>query len=243
MRRHSEIACYHSQHRAVLVLQQLLSASVGTLDRVAAGRHLPSRLYHDTFNIHLQWLLTGKLHTRLRPEPLANDDNAAKLPPYALRAQQQQALNDELLSNVDLIRLDHYLLDTDFRDTVGDAITQCTAELLSIERGFPLLDGATFLDEVPNDSPTRKLVVELAAWTADNVSIKVLCMLGRGENLVFKLNLLQALSSRFLSLVSTSPFDGCKTSCEYHCHGSKKLCYREKLKRYCSPFLDDWLLT
>ena len=183
-----------------------------------------------TFNVYMRWLMTSKLHSKVESA------EAAKYYPHEDHYTEQTykfwALWKELVYLRHLSHLGHYLLDTDFTDTVSDAVLQCTAELQSHRSRFPLSYGSNFYKEIPDGSPTRKLVAELIAWTAKAKKFNARLTESSKIHPDLMMDLLRAMASRYLSSEpSTSPLEGWETSCKYHCHGENKPCYREKASR------------
>jgi hypothetical protein len=167
------------------------------------------------FGIYLHWLLTGVIHSKQR----TNDPAESSL----------IASYNELYRLPKLFELGHYLLDTSFRDALNDALMQCVSELQRFSWSFPATLGSMFYEKIPVGSPTRKLVAGLIAWTIQDYELQFLATKKDSTNSDFLMNLLLAMGGRYVSKPSDkSPLVGWQTSCEYHCHGDEKPCYRRK---------------
>lgn len=208
----------------------------GSTSRVVA---LPEFTY-TTFGVYHLWLHTGQLHSRCDPTEVAGwyrqHIESMPEPKVSLEAC---ALSSEIINLELLSRLAHYLLDTDFMDTVNDAIIQCVLELDMGREWFSLFrHGPEIYKVVPEGSPTRSLLVDLIAWTADSPQIAKLregplSPQDKEVHAEFTMDVLQVIASRFLSKTpSTSPLEGWQTSCKYHSHGDEKPCYRKKTEKY-----------
>ena len=182
----------------------------------------------QAFNVYYQWLLTGKLHTKNRVE---QEDNGSSHLPFQKRQSAHKALLLELRPLKQALHLAHYLLDTDFTDTVCDALIQCTIELQAIGSWFSSIRGNLFCMELPEGLPARQLVTDLVAWTAPPTDYAKDNTLFKQAEPEFIIDVLQAVTARLgLDVKATSPLERWETSCKYHCHGERSLCYRVKLK-------------
>jgi hypothetical protein len=196
----------------------------------------------ETFGIYLQWLLTGKLHSKAKPVETVpgswGNTDGMLVPIDSLHS----ALFEEIPVLQELHRLASYLVDVDFTDTLVDALIQCCAELEAMRVAFPMSHMVSFYTAVTEDldededtahSPTRRLIVDLTAWLVDD--IEQLRKLSPHPEFVMELML--AFGSRFVYPSREKlPIDGWETSCKYHCHGDMKPCYRSKVKTYATPF-------
>jgi hypothetical protein len=182
---------------------------------------------HDTFSVYHQWLLSGRLHSKYDPADIAVQGLVRT------NATEYIALYKEILFLQDLSYLGHYLLDTNFTDTVSDALLQCTVDLQSFNTTFPMLYGNKFYQKIPEGSPTRQLVADLVVWTARLPDYTEMTRLGQQHDPDLVIDTLKALAARFfVQTPGNSPLRDWETSCKYHCHGKEKPCYREKSKRY-----------
>ncbi|KAI4688011.1 uncharacterized protein J4E84_004939 [Alternaria hordeiaustralica] len=168
-----------------------------------------------TFGIYFQWLVTGVVHSK----SYLADGNDPALPLFT-----------EMLLLPKLSDLGHYLLDTDFRDTLNDVLIQCTVEIHRSRGGrFPPNFGSDFYHKTPDQSPTRKLVTALAAWEIQEFHFPAMEKERDTVNTDYMMDLLIAVTRRLVpSTRGKSPLDGWETSCKYHCHGDEKPCYRKK---------------
>jgi len=172
-----------------------------------------------TFGTYLQWLLTGVVHTKAG----CADGNKSI----------EARLYSEILRLPNLSVLGHYLLDTDFRDSINDALIECTADLHRNGSKFPASYGPDFYDKTPDQSPIRKLVVDLVVWDMREFHVLRLKTDRDTMHPDYIMDLLLAVSSRLVSgTPGKSPLDGWDTSCKYHCHGDEKPCYRKKADTY-----------
>ena len=170
-----------------------------------------------TFGIYFQWLVTGVVHSRSGPTD-GND-----------RFIVLDNVYGEILRLPQLCDLGHFLIDTDFRDTLNDIVTQCTSEMQKMLIMFPPDYGSRFYNKTPEGSPTRNLVTDLIAWFIEKNQHTVLNMDQNTMHPDFTMDLLLAVSRRLaLKTPGKSPLDGWETSCKYHCHGDEKPCYRRK---------------
>lgn len=175
-----------------------------------------------TFAVYLQWLLTGVVHSRQR-----NDDPLS-------------ALLQELVKLPELFNLGHYLLDTDFRDALNDSLIQCVSELQRNSVVFPPSYGSKFYQNVPDGSPTRKLITDIIVWVMGGAGLRALPAERDAMEPELIMDLLLAVTGRYVSLKPDKyPFNKWQTSCKYHCHGDEKPCYRKKASTYVTPFTDD----
>jgi hypothetical protein len=92
---------------------------------------------------------------------------------------------------------------------------------------------------IPDGSPTRRLIVDLATWTMEDYSIPILASSRDIMDPDYTMDLLLAVAGRHVSKTpGKSPLDGWETRCEYHCHGDKKPCYRKRADMYVISFAD-----
>jgi hypothetical protein len=181
---------------------------------------------NETFDIYHLWLLSGKLHSRKQRQ---NDSNTkVSLPSIS-------DLYDEIFTLRSLSHLGHYLLDTDFTDTVCDALFHVCRDSQSTGMVFPISFAQGFYKVIPQGSPIRSLVADVIAWTTTYSTIgSVKRHYPDYVHPDFLMDLLHAMSKRFLSPgTSTSPLRKPKLSCKYHSHGDEKECYRKKRDRVC----------
>jgi hypothetical protein len=183
---------------------------------------------HETFGIYFQWLVTGNLYTKQQPNT-PNTSGGTFFGPSSPFVKEALLLGK-------LSSLGHYLLDVDFRDVVSDGIIQSTIEYHQHFGPMALITGV--YNKIPPKSPTKQLVVDIFAWTARTFSLQTLgCGLGISYDTDFLLDVIRAMASRFMSEPrAKSPLEEWETSCKYHCHSDEKPCYREKSKRYATPF-------
>jgi hypothetical protein len=212
-----------SQMSSFTVPEKVIRASSLFIDTAMKGPWLESQervislpdYNHETFGIYFQWLLTGKLHSKQHLD--AGDRVSESLVEFRLLRK----LSD----------MGHYLLDTDFRDIVNDGIVQCSMDYQGISVSY----SSDFYDTIPSESPTRRLVTDIVAWTASIYGFEYADVRYRfiTFNPDFVWDMLQAMASRFMSHTpGKSPLEDWEMSCKYHCHGDEKPCYREKSKRY-----------
>jgi hypothetical protein len=206
-------------------------------DRVIS---IPAFLDALYFEIYHQWLLKGNLHSKPAAADVTKRIELFRSEGNRLKSGSVPSIGviDELITLKYLASLGHYLLATDFMDTVDDAITQCVQELKlrGCEAGALGL-WSDYYKLIPPGSHTRALLTDLTAYTLKN---KLDVYFGRLEKGVlrnphpdFIFDVLKAVTRRDLaSASSVSPLDGWKTSCKYHSHGEDKPCYREKAKKY-----------
>jgi hypothetical protein len=176
---------------------------------------------NETFDIYHLWLLSGKLHSRKERQ---NDSNTkVSLPSLSY-------LKDEVITLQKLSHLGHYLLDTDFTDTVCDALFHVCRDFQSTGMVFPISSAQGFYKVIPQGSPIRSLIADVIAWTTTHSHIDLLkCYYSLDAHPDLVMDLLHAMSKRFLSPgTSTSPLREPKLSCKYHSHGDEKECYRKK---------------
>ena len=188
------------------------------------------------FAMYHRWVLTGQLCSMtdlVDPLPAATSK----------RHEQTYRLYREVLVLKSLTHLGHYLRDTNFTDTVNDALLQCTTELQSHGVAFPNSYGLVFYKVIPEGSPTRLLIADLVAWTTCAKGMRGLrnhrdARFDKDEHADFIMDVLESVTNRFMSATpSTSPLEGWETSCKYHSHGDDKPCYRNKTKTYVTvPF-------
>jgi len=186
------------------------------------------------FGIYHQWLLTGKLHSKMDPKVLDESYRRYKeMNSDAIFNPEEYALLNELVYLEMLSHLGHYLLDTNFMDTVSDAMIQIAKEFRSHGCIFSRPTASFIYDVIPEGSPTRSLVADLVAWTATWQQIRLLRVDRTGEKVEshpdFISDVLQALALKHISpQTSISPLLMDETSCKYHSHGDEKPCYRKK---------------
>ena len=178
------------------------------------------------FAVYLQWLLTGVVHSRQRgDDPLS-------------------ALLQELVKLPELFNLGHYLLDTDFRDALNDSLMQCVIELQGRSAVFSPSYGSKFYQNVPDGSPTRKLITDIIVWGNRGAALRALPAKIDTMEPDLIMDLLLAVTGRYVSLKPDKyPFDKWQTSCKYHCHGDEKVCYRQKASTYVTSFTGDLTAT
>jgi hypothetical protein len=176
---------------------------------------------HETFGVYLQWLLTGKLHSKQRLQDYGDELG------YVMEHVIARSIEFSML--VRLSSVGHYLLDTGFRDTINDAIVHWNIE----SRWCTTDDGFEVYRKIPAGSPTRQLIVDLITRTADLDDYLSMSKHNSMYHPDLALDLLHALASRLLSETPRkSPLWDWKKSCKYHCHGDEKPCYRKKLEMY-----------
>jgi hypothetical protein len=187
----------------------------------------------ECFDTYHMWLLSGRLYSRqadeceaMAGENIDPDDNQG----------YDRALWTEMIKLGKLSHFGHYLLDTDFIDTISDAMVQCMVELQAVKCGFPIDEGLKMMANIPESSPTRDLIFDLVAWTTSEVQMRDICVKLREhptkvEYLDFMAGISIAMASRLTTstLPPTSPLEGWKspeTACEYHSHtGEENHCY------------------
>ncbi|KAI4608094.1 hypothetical protein J4E83_009277 [Alternaria metachromatica] len=170
----------------------------------------------DTFGIYFEWLVTGVVHSKFGPAD-GND-----------RSIELKNLYLEMLHLPRLCDLGHFLIDTDFRDTLNDILLQCASEAKGTSITLPPSFGSRFYEKTPEGSPTRKLVADLVAGGIEQYHLKKLGMNPDNMHSDYIMDLLLAMSVRLDTWSSVSPLRGWQTSCKYHCHGDEKPCYRKK---------------
>jgi hypothetical protein len=189
----------------------------------------------ECFDTYHMWLLSGRLYSRQadKREVLVGQNVD---PDY--NQGYDQALWTEMTKLGKLSHLGHYLLDTDFIDTISDAMVQCMIELQAIKCGFPIDEGLRMMANIPKSSPTRDLIFDFVAWTTSEVQMRDICVElrqhpTRVEYLDFMAGISIAMASRLTTSTPppTSPLEGWKspeTACKYHSHrGEEKCCYLE----------------
>ncbi|KAG9194281.1 hypothetical protein G6011_04316 [Alternaria panax] len=174
----------------------------------------------QAFSMYFHWLLTGVVHSKGRPSDYPEFHHI-------------MPLLQEILLLPRLFELGHYLLDTDFRDALSDALMQCTSDLQRDLCSFPLDYGSFFYERIPDGSPTRNLVADLVVWTMNE---HFLLYTGAKRDAIhpdYTMDLVMAMAARHISKTpGKSPLDGWETNCKYHCHGSEKPCYRSKAEMF-----------
>jgi hypothetical protein len=180
----------------------------------------------DAFRLYYQWLLTDTLYCK---------------PSHGLKSQHRAfsrlevGLRFELSSLMSALLLGHYLLDTAFCDTVHDAILQCAEDAQKKGIGMSPYPARMYYQKAPTGSPSKQLMVDLVAWTSSHSQLQSLDTDDHVVYLDFTKDLLQAISSRFMSsMPPVSPLVGWETSCKYHSHGDKMHCYRKEAEEYVS---------
>jgi hypothetical protein len=123
--------------------------------------HLPEFCATE-FDVYHRWLLEGKLYSRKATAASVNKQS---------RSTTIQGLWLELLEIAPLSDLGHDLLDTNFMDTLSDAILQCTKELKFDSAYFPLGYGSRFFNTIPEGSCIRSLVADSVVWTSSNYEL------------------------------------------------------------------------
>ncbi|CAA9961328.1 hypothetical protein PTMSG1_04712 [Pyrenophora teres f. maculata] len=181
-----------------------------------------SEIHATEFSIYYQWLLTGKLHTR------------------------KPSAGCEIRTLVMVCSLGHLLVDTDFLDTVHDAIIQFSTEgHPGTLEGF-ILAGTALYDCIPGfaskANPFIDVVVGLV-WKEELSMSRIRKVIreafegyevGLGERgdgfirEVFRVLGEECLEGGELLGERVSGWEG---SCRYHLHGEGKECYRVKAKR------------
>jgi hypothetical protein len=187
----------------------------------------------EDFEVYHVWLLTGRLHCRDGDKDYADQcldlDKPEDLKDY------EGSLWWEMDKLGNLSDLGHYLLDTDFTDTVSDAMIQCMIELHAEKCPFPVAKGPDMIAKLPESSPTRKLIFDLVAWTTDEAQMRRISADLRAnpteeENLGFMIGVSMAMTSKLTSSTPppSSPLESWKspeTACKYHSHGKGNFCY------------------
>ncbi|KAI0576021.1 hypothetical protein TUN199_09056 [Pyrenophora tritici-repentis] len=181
-----------------------------------------SEIHATEFYIYYQWLLTGKLHTR------------------------KPSAGCEIRTLVMVCSLGHLLVDTDFLDTVHDAIIQfSTEDHPGTLEGF-ILAGTALYDCIPGfaskANPFIDVVVELI-WKMELSMSSIRRVIreafegyevGLGERgdgfirEVFRVLGEECLAGGELLGEKVRGWEG---SCRYHLHGEERECYRIKAKR------------
>jgi hypothetical protein len=230
----SRFATFHVPEKAIRASSQFVDAAMKGPWKESEERLISLPDHNDkAFGIYLQWLLTGKLYSKVRATTGYPDKRAVDKPNDG---QIQSALCSEILPVTEPFDLAHYLMEVDFRDTLNDALTQCSVDLQSIETPFPMTFVPRLYNVVPDGLPTRQLLADLGSWVPEARYIKKLCAQGEELQTDFLIDLVEAMALRFMSdTPGSSPLEGWETSCKYHCHGDEKPCYREKSKRYADP--------
>ncbi|KAF2028832.1 hypothetical protein EK21DRAFT_113525 [Setomelanomma holmii] len=173
------------------------------------------------FDKYYRWLLTGRLRTKSEHHWLPE-------PGETIEGDDIQHLSEPLRHEVKelgrLSYLGHYLCDSDFQDTVSDAMIQCTHELGTFGSGFPFTYAPEFYKLIPQSSRTRCLIVDLIAWTRTESSFYGFCSYARtrdkdDDHMEFMIGVFEACGSRFLSSEPQNPPWG-GSWCKYHSHGT-----------------------
>lgn len=172
-----------------------------------------------TFRIYVQWLYSGRLHTKLYfKEGSEASGNVHR---------------NEWLQLVNAYLLGEKLADTDFRDLVLDACLDWFGEASRKDLLIIVQSVREAYTQLAKNSPLRQLVVDIAAWHFDHQTVK---KFQEVESVVdfpksFLLDMLAAMSARFQGTGSSfgivSPVLKGRGTCEYHCHGDEK-CYKAK---------------
>jgi len=164
--------------------------------------HLPEYWATD-FDIYHRWLLEGRLYSQT-PDP----------------SGPMVALMSELLVLQPLSDLGHFLQDTDFLDTISDAILQCAKELKAMYGCIPINYGSDFFKFTPESSRIRVLVADLVVWTETKDVFKDLKQEDNHPD--FVMALLNAMASKFQSDGSAmSPLDSRKSNASTTAMGSR----------------------
>jgi hypothetical protein len=191
----------------------------------------------EVFQVYHVWVLSGRLHSRNGDKDFADVYLDLNVPKDLENYEGSLWWEMEMLSN--LSHLGHYLLDTEFTDTVSDAIVQCTIELQVGKCAFPVAKGPGMIAKIPESSPTRALIFDLVAWTTDESQMRGICADLRKncteeDHLDFMTGIAIAMASRLTSSTPPpmSPLEAWESpdeACKYHSHVKKEEgCYRNR---------------
>ena len=178
------------------------------------------------FELYYHWLLTGKLYSKFRVGDSIFGDE--------IRSERLASAN-ELSELYSASAIGHDLADTDFVDAVTDTILQWSTEKPFKDGNVPLYLGCKMYWRLPEGSPVRKLMVDLAS--SIKINDGVINELRQDSDpeekersVEFLLDILQVTASaRDAHGSKLIDFDDWQTSCKHHCHGEEKACYRTRL--------------
>ncbi|KAF2654610.1 hypothetical protein K491DRAFT_716975 [Lophiostoma macrostomum CBS 122681] len=170
----------------------------------------------SAFGIYVQWLYSGRLHTKMKKSPSVTD-------PLHQR---------EWFKLVDGYLIGERMADAEFRDTIMDAMLEWCKEATIQDQKVLLDNVGDIYSSCATGSPLRQLVSDVSAWHFDDATIQEM----RIDNEValpydFVLDTLSKLSTRMQGtgrspFGTRSPIEGGRGTCRYHCHGDKA-CYRQ----------------
>jgi hypothetical protein len=169
----------------------------------------------QAFRLYVQWLYTGRLHTRLS---LARDE-------------QFKDRRYELTNLIEGYLLGDYLQDNDYKDILVDAMVEWASEYSGVPHSAKPADfAARVYTSTDGSSPLRKLLADLTVWLPKQSDWKqipedqfphgFLCDVIR----VFSAKIQQ---SETAPEDKKAPFQRYRGTCHYHCHG-KEACYKTK---------------
>jgi hypothetical protein len=190
------------------------------------NRIIPLPKYRsDAFRLYDLWLQTSILYSKPAPSVVSIFQRTI--------ADLADDVKNEISKLMAALLLGHHLLDTDFCDTVIDAVLQCVEDAQATGIGMPPSIARSYYFRAPATSPYKQLMVDLVAWTSTHAQFEDMI---QGSGLLFNdfnMAILRAISSRFmLPGTRVSPFLGWEAKCEHHGHDQMTPCYRERLRGY-----------
>ena len=219
----------YTVHESLLKRSPFLSSELETSDAQQSFLYV-SDIKPSAFGIYVQWLYSGRLHTKM---------------PKGSATVTEPTHRREWFKLVDGYLVGEHLAGIDFRDTVIDAMLEWCKEASPTDLQV-LLDNVSEVYKSCNyNSPLRQLVSDVAAWHFADADIQGMRTGSRGSlPSEFVLEMLCKLSAR-LQGPSTKPQGGQgqglfanavhvlqspvatgRGTCKYHCHGDK-ICYRK----------------
>jgi hypothetical protein len=165
------------------------------------------------FTIYVQWLYTGRIHTRMQNQ--TQDDTSHR---------------DEWFELTNAYILGEHLVDVDFCDRLMDAFVSWHKEA-SPDGTTVILDNVAYIYRMcPETSPLRKLVSDITAFSFDSREIQRVTI-GNEDRFPYDFvtmtlrNLAEYMRYTRLFGAKTNPVDESSTTCNYHSHGEMS-CYR-----------------
>lgn len=212
---HTDFTVHENLLSRTPFLAEAINSKKDSTTYIEIGDHSKS-----AFGLYLQWLYTGRLHTKPSKVPLLI---------YTSPSQEEwHNLTDAYL-------LGERLGDIKFKDTVIDAMLEWFFETLPKDRRVVYETAPKVYLRVQAGGPLRRLISDMAAYHFDDQTIQEMATrqssLGLpydflSDTLVKFSSRMQGSGASTMSKIVQPPVFAGRGTCNYHCHGDNE-CYKK----------------